>query len=211
MATPKLIRNMIKAILTDLDGVVRRWDPGVFVQAENAVGLPRDALPNTAFEPDLLLRATTGRITDESWRREIIDRLRYRFPEADAGEGVRLWSLSRGEIDPNVLELLQRCRASCRLVLISNATTRLESDLRRLGIDHAFDHVVNSAAIGHVKPHPEIYNAALKLLGIRANEALFIDDRAENVSAAAEIGMIGHHFTTIERLKQALEKYALPD
>lgn len=202
---------MIKAILTDLDGVVRRWDPGIFTQAETSVGLPRDALPNTAFEPDLLLRATTGQITDESWRREIADRLRDRYPEADAGEGVRLWSLSPGEIDPDVLELLQRCRTRCNLVLISNATTRLDSDLQRLGIDRAFDHVVNSSAIGHVKPHPEIYNAALKLLDIKANEALFIDDRAENVTAAAEIGMTGHHFTTIGRLKQALEKHALPD
>ena len=201
---------MIRAILTDLDGVVRRWDPGIFIQAETAGSLPRDALPNTAFEPDLLLRATTGRISDENWRREVEVRLQQQFPAADAGEAVRLWSLSPGEIDPDVLELLQRCRASCRLVLISNATTRLESDLRRLGIDHAFDHIVNSSSIGQVKPHPEIYNAALKLLSIRAYEALFIDDRAENVTAAAEIGMIGHHFTTIERLKRALEEHGLP-
>ncbi len=201
---------MIKAILTDLDGVLRRWDPGIFTQAETAVGLPRDALPNTAFEPELLLRATTGQITDESWRREIVDRLRYRFPEADAGEGVRLWSFSPGEIDSDVLGLLQRCRTRYRLVLISNATTRLDSDLQRLGIDRAFDHVVNSSAIGHVKPHPEIYNATLELLDIKANEALFIDDRAENVAAATEIGMTGHHYTTIGRLKQALEKHAPP-
>ena len=205
-----VLRDMIKAILTDLDGVVRKWDPGIFIQAETAAGLPRDALPNAAFEPDLLLRATTGRITDESWRREIVDRLRRRFPEADAWEAVRLWSLSPGETDTEVLDLLQRCRASCRLVLISNATTRLESDLQRLGIDRAFDHVVHSSAIGQVKPHPEIYDAALKLLGIKADEALFIDDRAENAAAAAEIGMIGHHFTTIERLKPALEKHGLP-
>ena len=201
---------MIKAILTDLDGVVRRWDPGIFQRAEDAAGLPRDTLPNTAFEPDLLLRATTGRISDENWREEVVRRLRHQFPEADAGEGVRLWSLSPGEIDPEVLDLLQRCRARCRLVLISNATTRLDSDLRRLGIDRAFDHVVNSSTIGRVKPHPGIYDAALKLLGIKACEALFIDDRAENAAAAAEIGMTGHHFTTIERLKRALENHGLP-
>ena len=201
---------MIKAILTDLDGVVRRWDPEIFQRAEDAAGLPRVALPKTAFEPDLLLRATTGRITDENRRREVTIRLKRRFPEADAREGVRLWSRSPGEIDPDVLDLLQRCRARCRLVLVSNATTRLESDLRRLGIDRAFDHVFNSSAIGHVKPHPEVYHAALDLLGIEANEVLFIDDRAENVNAAAETGMTGHHFTTIGRLKQALEKLGLP-
>lgn len=202
---------MIKAVLTDLDGVVRRWDPGIFQHAEEASGLPHGTLPSTAFEPDLLLRATTGRISDESWRTEVAERLRRRFPAADAGEAVRLWSLSPGEVDSDVLDLLQKCRPCCRLALISNATTRLESDLRRLGIDRAFDCIVNSSSIGHVKPDPDIFNAALDLLGINANDTLFIDDRAENVSAAAEVGLTGHHFTTIERLKRALKKLGLPD
>ena len=201
---------MIKAILTDLDGVIRRWDPGIMQQAESAAGLPRDALPNTAFEPALLLRATTGQIDDENWRLEVAERLRLGYPAADAEKAVRLWSRSPGEIDTDVLDILLRCRASGKLVLITNATTRLESDLLRLGIDQAFDHVVNSSSIGHVKPDPRIFNAALELLGIEADEAFFIDDRAENVSAASELGMDGHHYTTIERLKRALEHHGLP-
>lgn len=204
---------MIKAVLTDLDGVIRRWDPRIMQQAESAAGLPRDALPNTAFEPDLLLRATTGRLDDESWRSEVAERLRLRYPAADGRKAVRLWSRSLGEIDTDVLDLLLRCRAGARLVLITNATTRLDSDLKRLGIGPAFDHVVNSSSIGQVKPHPGIFNAALDLLGIEADktdEVFFIDDRADNVNAAAELGMVGHHYTTIERLKRALAQHGLP-
>lgn len=200
---------MVKAVLTDLDGVVRRWDPAIIQQAESTAGLPRDALLNTAFEPDLLLRATTGRIDDESWRSEVAERLLLRYPAADARKAVRMWSSSPGEIDADVLDLLLRYRAGARLVLITNATTRLETDLEKLGIDQAFDHVVNSSSIGQVKPHTGIFNAALDLLGIEASEALFIDDRAENVNAAAELGMDGHHYTTIERLKRALEDHGL--
>ena len=202
---------MIKAVLTDLDGVVRRWDPGIVQQAESVAGLPREGLLNTAFEPDLLLRATTGRINDESWRSEVAARLLLRYPAADAREAVRLWSRSPGEIDTGVLDLLLRCRTSARLVLVTNATTRLEADLERLGIDQAFDHVVNSSSVGHVKPHPGIYNAALDLLGIEADEAFFIDDRPANADAAAELGMDGHHYTTIKRLKQALANHGLPN
>lgn len=201
---------MIKAVLTDLDGVIRRWDPGIVQQAEIAAGLPPDALLNTAFEPDLLLRATTGRITDESWRSEVAERLRLEYPAADAEKAVRLWSLSPGEVDTDVLALLQRCRDSASLALITNATTRLDSDLKRLGIGQAFDHVVNSSAVGHVKPHPGISNAALDLLSIEADEAFFIDDRSENLNAVAELGMDGHHYTTIERLKRALKYHGLP-
>ena len=143
---------MVKAVLTDLDGVVRRWDPGIMQEAESAAGLPRDALLNTAFEPDLLLRATTGRIADESWRSEVAERLRLRYPSADAREAVRLWSSSPGEIDTDVLDLLLRCRDSASLALITNATTRLDSDLKRLGIGQAFDHVVNSSAVATSNP-----------------------------------------------------------
>ena len=200
---------MIKAVLIDLDGVVRRWDPDIVKQAEIAAGLPPDALLNTAFEPDLLLRATTGRSTDDCWRSEVAERLRLRYPNADAREAVRLWSRSPGEIDTDVLDLLLRCRDSASLVLITNATTRLDSDLKRLGIGHAFDQVVNSSTIGQVKPHPGIFNAALDLLEIETDEAFFVDDRTENVSAASELGMAGHHYTTIERLKQALEHHGL--
>ena len=201
---------MIKAILTDLDGVIRRWDPAIIERAEDTAGLPRDALRNTAFEPQLLLRATTGQITDASWRREIAHRLRQKFPAADAEEAVRRWSRSPGEIDTDVLDLLRRCRAGPRLVLITNATTRLETDLDRLGIDQAFDHVVNSSSVGHVKPQAEIFEAALDLLDIEADEVFFVDDRAENVIAAAELGMYGHHFTMIGRLKRALAHHGLP-
>ncbi|MXY96461.1 MAG: HAD-IA family hydrolase, partial [Gemmatimonadetes bacterium] len=95
------------------------------------------------------------------------------------------------------------------LALITNATTRLDADLKRLGIDQAFDHVVNSSSIGQVKPHPGIFIAALELLAIGADEAFFIDDRSENVNAAIELGMDGHHYTTIERLKRALEHHGL--
>ena len=202
---------MIKAVLTDLDGVVRKWDPEIIQQAETAAGLPRDALPSTAFESDLLLRAITGRISDAGWRTEVAERLRLRFPDADAAEAVRLWSLSPGEIDTDVLELLQRCRECAGLVLVTNATTRLESDLKRLGIRRTFDHIINSSSIGHAKPHPGIFNAALDLLSVNPGEALFIDDKIENVDAATGIGIHGYHYTTLDGLKCELESYILPE
>ena len=97
-----------------------------------------------------------------------------------------------------------------QLVMITNATTKLVSDLQRLGIDRSFDHIVNSSSVGHVKPQSEIFESALTHLHIEPGEALFIDDRNENVAAAAEIGINGHHFRTLEGLKQVLARYGLP-
>ena len=66
-------------------------------------------------------------------------------------------------------ELLQK------VVLITNATSRLSDDLRRLGLDGAFDHVVNSSAVGAAKPDPAIFRTALAVAGVEVADALFVD------------------------------------
>ena len=58
-----------------------------------------------------------------------------------------------------------------------------------------FAGVVVSGEEGIVKPGPEIYALARARFGLGANEAVFIDDRPENVAAADGAGLIGHVFT----------------
>jgi 2-haloacid dehalogenase len=55
-----------------------------------------------------------------------------------------------------------------------------------------------------VKPDPAIYALALARFGLAADEALFVDDRADNVAAAQENGFIGHHFVDAATLRLAL-------
>jgi FMN phosphatase YigB (HAD superfamily) len=55
-----------------------------------------------------------------------------------------------------------------------------------------------------VKPDPAIYRYALDKLGTLPEEALFIDDRQENVDTAIETGMKGLVFSTVERLRADL-------
>ncbi len=58
----------MRAVLTDLDGVLRIWDAHNFARAEAASGLPAGALRAAAFAPDLLEPAITGRVSDGGWR-----------------------------------------------------------------------------------------------------------------------------------------------
>ncbi len=200
---------MTNVILTDLDGVIRIWSPEIHRKAERATELPEGAIPRAAFSDDLLPLVITGQISDDEWRRRIADLLSKDFPNTNAERAVELWSASPGEVDLEVLEILRACRKRARLVLISNATSRLHSDLQRLGIAEDFDYIINSSEVGFAKPDPNIYFTALDTVEATPEQALFIDDNAGHVAAATRLGIIGHTYAGADGLQQKLNHLGL--
>ena len=77
-----------------------------------------------------------------------------------------------------------------KLGMLSNGVPEI---VARIRADHdlssLFDAVVISYEVQLAKPEPEIYRIALDRLGVPAFDALFVDDRAENVDAARELGL----------------------
>ena len=200
---------MTNVILTDLDGVIRIWSPEIHLKAERATGLPEESILGTAFSDDLLPLVITGQISDDEWRRRIADLLSKDFSEANAERAVELWSASPGEVDTEVLGILRACRKKAKLVLISNATSRLPSDLGQLGIAEDFDYIINSSEVGFAKPDPNIYFAALNTVGANPEQALFIDDNAGHVAAATRLGIAGHTYVGADALRHKLDHLGL--
>jgi len=60
-----------------------------------------------------------------------------------------------------------------------------------------------------VKPDPRIFDLAMQRFSLGPGEALFIDDRADNVTASEAAGFVGHVFTTAESLRQRLVGFGL--
>jgi putative hydrolase of the HAD superfamily len=196
-----------RALLVDLDGVIRHWDRQGDPEIERETGLPPGAIRQAAFSDDLLLPAITGRVADEEWRRHIVAHLAEQYPDADAAEAITRWSAPPGEIDDAVLALLGHCRARATIVLVTNASSRLDRDLASLGIAGAFDRIVNSSVVGHPKPKPEIFAAALAAAGppsVPACAAFFVDDKAEFVTAAEALGIAGHRYRDLAALEETL-------
>jgi putative hydrolase of the HAD superfamily len=200
---------MLRALLIDLDGVVRLWRSQEDPAAENAFGLPPGSVRRVAFAPERLQPVITGQIRDEVWRSQIRDQLALEFPEANAAAAVAWWSSPYGEVDRAVLEMIGECRSRAAVVLITNATSRLPDDLRRLGLDEAFDHVVNSSVVGAAKPDPAIFRAALSVAGVEAAEALFIDDTPGHIEVARRMGIAGHHYRGAGALRDELQTRGL--
>jgi putative hydrolase of the HAD superfamily len=58
-----------------------------------------------------------------------------------------------------------------------------------------FDVIVVSSEVGLTKLDPRIFELCLARLGVDAGRSLFVDDRIENVEAAAGVGLRTLHFT----------------
>ena len=195
--------NAIKVVLTDFDGVIRHWPSAVTASIEDRHGLPRGSLAKTAFDPSILHDAITGRMTDAEWRNEVARRLEAETGAATARSAVAAWSTGRGIVDQAALRVLQTVRSAAALGLVTNATTRLDDDLARLGLTDAFDFVVNSSAVGCAKPSRCFYEHAAGQCDCDSGAVLFVDDRPENVDAATGFGFHGHLYRdpeTLERL-----------
>lgn len=65
-------------------------------------------------------------------------------------------------------------------------------------VTRCFRDVVVSGAEKIMKPDPRIYTIAHARFGTQPGQAVFIDDRLENVLSAEAAGFIGHHFNGVD-------------
>ena len=84
--------------------------------------------------------------------------------------------------------------AGYKLYVLSNMSREFIDFLRKQKVYENFDGDVVSCEVGIVKPMPEIYDILLEKFSLDASQTLFIDDRRENVDAAAEKGIEVFHF-----------------
>lgn len=192
---------MIDAVICDLDGVLRVWPGDATAAIERRHGLEPGSIFEAAFEPELLGAAVTGVISDADWRRRVAEAL---GDGTAAREAVAEWSRLRGKIDAETLELVQSLRARVPVVLLSNATTRLEQELEELGIEAAFDSIASSSRLGVAKPDPEVFRAAARLVGAEPERCVAIDDQPKHLDGARAAGM-----TVIQHLDAASTHAAL--
>ncbi|MDF5757744.1 HAD family phosphatase [Spongiactinospora sp. TRM90649] len=90
------------------------------------------------------------------------------------------------------------------LALLSNAPPEMARLIDGQPWAARFAHRFFSADLRRAKPDPRVYQEVCERLGAEPGEVVFIDDRAENVEAARELGIEGVLFTDAERLRADL-------
>ncbi|MDG0866263.1 HAD-IA family hydrolase [Candidatus Lucifugimonas marina] len=193
----------IKCVFFDFDDVIRSWEYQLD-GLEEEFGIPISAFREIAFAPDTLGPAITGQVSDEMWRDRVRKVLTPRFPDKDANGAWKVWESRNGVIIPEVLDVVKEVKTKVPIGMISNATSRLNSDLRIHDLYDLFDYVINTSEIGIVKPAAAVYLHALKTAELRTEEAFFTDDKAVNVEGATNLGIVGHVFENAAGLRAAL-------
>jgi putative hydrolase of the HAD superfamily len=111
-----------------------------------------------------------------------------------------------GRLNPPMIAWAQRLqRAGIRTGILSNMPDAMEAGLRaRHHWIEAFDHNIWSHALNLAKPELEIYQHAAEGLKTPPANILFIDDRAENITAALAVGMQAIQYTDHDSFEQAM-------
>ena len=119
------------------------------------------------------------------------------FTGADVGELVRLDISSWLHLQADMVTLIEQVAAAGhRLALLSNAPAELAAAVTALPVAAHFEQMAFSCFLRSAKPDPACYQAVLGILGAAAGEVVFLDDRPENVAAAAGLGIRGVQVTS---------------
>ncbi len=186
---------MIRALISDFGGVLMRTRTADSRHAlEQRLGLLPNTIEARVFGSDLSLKAMCGEISEVAFWQQLerdLDLPRFgmngqKFQDQFFGEDF---------LDEDLVAFIRSTRPALKTGLISNTWDGLREVLHtRVPIANAFDVIVVSAEEKIMKPDPRIYHRALARLGVKAEEAIFLDDFIENIDAANALGMIGVHF-----------------
>ncbi|MGW5558007.1 HAD family hydrolase [Micromonospora sp. NPDC003944] len=191
-----MARERATALLLDLDGVLRRFDPAIAAGVEREYGLADGVLTEIAMQWGRLQPVLTGQLSHSDWVSSVVDALAEPAGGPDrARAAVEQWQRYRGEVDTEVLDFVREVRAAGVTVgLATNATDLLDADLEALGLVGELDVVVNSSVVGVHKPAPEYFQAACVALATPPARVLFVDDEDWAVRGARAAGLSAHRW-----------------
>lgn len=197
----------MKNVVFDFGQVLVRFEPSYMVG--KYVTDPADAalLEEVVFDRLYWDRLDAGTISDEEVKEAVCQRIPPRLWEV-ARKIYDRWIYNIPEIE-GMHELILRIKKSygVSVYLLSNISHYFADHADEIPILRCIDRCVFSAKCGRVKPNRDIYEYLCADCGIRPEETLFVDDRAENVRGAEQVGIVGYLFDgDVARLARYLDE-----
>jgi putative hydrolase of the HAD superfamily len=187
------VTSGIRALILDFGGVLTRDQPYHLVEEmARLAGLPIDDFQSRYWRHR---GDYDGGLTGLEYWTRVLDGVDA--PPDTIEQLIEVDAASWSDFRPDMWELAAAFRArGGRTAILSNGVPEIIARIRgRRHLETWFDAVVVSCEVGRCKPDPAIYRICLERLGCTAADALFVDDRLENVEAAAAEGLKTLHFT----------------
>ena len=119
---------------------------------------------------------------------------------------IRMWSI----LNPTMVDwAVTISKSGFKTGILSNIPFEIADVFKEFDWVKGFTHNTWSCYLRTAKPDPAIYHYVVGAFGILPEEALFLDDRQENVLSAEAVGLQGILFRSVSQLQQELEARGL--
>jgi HAD superfamily hydrolase (TIGR01549 family) len=157
-------------------------------------------------------------VTNAVWISEALNNLGYKTtpddPQVKTAINIGFEDyLNSLELRPCAKNILKSLSRNYKLGLVSNFTYTpiIYAGLRKLDINQFFNAILVSHEVGWRKPHPKIFNEALKRLRVSADETVYVGDSPlEDIKGAKATDMktifVSSQFYTLRNLNESQQK-----
>jgi FMN phosphatase YigB (HAD superfamily)/DNA-binding XRE family transcriptional regulator len=198
-------RSGASFIYFDVNGCLVHFYQRAFSQIAEATGAAPDIIETAYLHyNDEVCRGT---LSLEDFNRKLAERLNV--------DSIRWQDQYLSVIEPitEMQETIKWASEHYKVGLLTNIMPGLLSAMRRGGQlpDLSYDAVIDSSAVGAIKPEPRIYEIAREQAGCLPEEILLIDDSRANLIAAEKLGWHvmwiddSHPAEAAARVRSALE------
>ena len=193
---------MAKTVIFDLGGVLVQldWDR-VCGEFSALSGRENEFVRREVINGPIGRSTMIGQLGPREFHRSLCDRLGVDLGYADF---VDTWNglLSANE---SIVPLVGQLQAGHQLVLASNTDLiHFTHAMENFSVLRLFDRYFLSYEMGLLKPDVAFFQHLLQALAIPAGDCVFIDDRADNVAAAANVGIVAVQFSDSGQLQTDL-------
>ncbi|OJV15421.1 MAG: haloacid dehalogenase [Dyadobacter sp. 50-39] len=208
--------DKIRNIIFDLGDVILNIDVPVASKSfAELSGREQSEILTIFKESEIFRQFETGLMDEPTFRnyvREILN-----FPDLSDEAIDTAWNSLLLDLPPERVELLKKLATRYRLFLLSNTSSIHITQVNKIlkastgveKLDDLFETVFLSYEMGIMKPDTRIYQEVLDKAGIKADETIFLDDNADNIRSAAQLGIETIHVQKPVTILEYLKDYAV--
>ena len=190
-----MLKNNYKNIIFDLGGVLINLNYSLTADAFTQLGIKEfHDLFSQAKQTDLFDLYEKGLISSTEFRKRVKKLLNTTISDEKIDNA---WNAMLLDFPVERLEFLKKVKSKHRTFLLSNTNDihiqKINQDLQQhhaiADLSNHFEKVYLSYEINMRKPDAEIFEFVLKENGLLAHETLFIDDSAQHIATAKQLGI----------------------
>lgn len=202
----------INTFIFDLGGVIIDLDEAnCYDSFSRLTGFEPNVIRNSVYNSNVFQQYEKGLIDDGEFRAEVNSLFNV---ELNENEIDLAWNVMLKEIPLGRLELLLALKEKYKVIILSNTNAIhinkfneiLKDVSGKKSLEAFANHVFFSYQLNMRKPDLEIYQEVLRLSKTNASEALFMDDKLENLNGALSVGINTFHITEPNKIFD-LQKY----